>query len=84
MPVIVEPMPTRKTATHHIEVPGAPCSDIGGYSVQPAAGRAHQERASTASGPATGKIQNAIMLSHGNATSRAPICTGITKFPNPP
>ena len=31
--------------------------------------------------PATGKIQKLAMLSHGKATSRAPICSGMTKLP---
>jgi len=34
--------------------------------------------------PATGNIQNAARFSQGNATSRAPICSGITKLPKPP
>ena len=38
MPVIVELTPTKKIAAAHIEVPAAPCSDTGGYSVQPAVG----------------------------------------------
>ncbi len=83
MPVIVEPIPMRNTAAHHIEVPAAPCNDIGGYSVQPATG-APMRNDEYSIRPATGKIQYATMLSHGNATSRAPICTGMTRFPNPP
>ena len=38
MPVSVELMPTRKIAMDHIDVPGRACSEIGGYSVQPASG----------------------------------------------
>src|SRR5665213_1096809 len=34
IPVIVELIPIRKTATHHRFVPGGPWSEIGGYSVQ--------------------------------------------------
>src|SRR5580692_6510860 len=37
-PVIVELTPTKKMAAHHIDVPAAPCSDTGGYSIQPAVG----------------------------------------------
>ncbi len=38
MPVSVELTPTKKIAAHHIDVPAAPCSDIGGYSTHPATG----------------------------------------------
>ena len=34
--------------------------------------------------PATGTSQKLSMLSHGNATSRAPICSGITMLPSDP
>jgi hypothetical protein len=37
-PVMVELMPMRKMAIHHNEVPGGPCKEMGGYSVQPASG----------------------------------------------
>ncbi len=83
MPVSVELMPIRKIATHHIEVPGGPCSDTGGYSVQPASGAPNKNELNRMI-PATGNIQNAARFSQGNATSRAPICSGITKLPKPP
>src|ERR1700760_2054841 len=65
MPVSVELTPTRKMAAHHIEVPGPPCSDIGGYSVQPATGAPIRNDENNIK-PATGKIQKLNMLSHGN------------------
>ena len=34
--------------------------------------------------PETGKIQKLSMFSQGNATSRAPICSGKTRLPKPP
>ena len=83
MPVIVELTPTKKIAAHHIEVPAAPCSETGGYSIQPAVGAPIKNDEKSIK-PATGKIQKLSMLIHGKATSRAPICTGKTRFPNPP
>ena len=83
IPVIVELMPIMKTAMHQRFVPGGPCSEIGGYSVQPASGAPIKNDENRIT-PATGKIQNATRFSHGKATSRAPICIGITKFPNAP
>src|SRR5580704_15657388 len=75
MPVSVELTPTKKMAAAHIEVPAAPCSEIGGYSVQPAVGAPIKNDEKSIS-PATGKIQKLSMLSHVNATSRAPIYNG--------
>src|ERR1700747_1922559 len=83
IPVSVELTPTKKIAAHHIDVPGAPCSDTGGYSVQPAEGAPIRKDENSMS-PATGKIQKLIMFSHGNATSRAPIMIGKTRLPKPP
>src|SRR5580692_1956318 len=83
IPVIVELTPTKKIAAAHIDVPAAPCSEIGGYSVQPAVG-APMRNDENSINPATGKIQKLSKLSHGNATSRAPICSGKTKLPKPP
>ena len=83
MPVIVELTPTRKIAADHIEVPAAPCSEIGGYSIQPAVGAPIKNDENSIK-PATGKIQKLSMFSHGNATSRAPICSGNTRLPKPP
>src|SRR6202163_185277 len=83
IPVIVELMPIRNTATHQRLVPGGPRIEIGGYSVHPASGAPIRNELNKMT-PATGKIQNATRLSHGNATSRAPICIGMTKFPNAP
>ena len=85
IPVSVELTPTRKIAAHHIEVPGPPCSDIGGYSVQPATGAPPGiKNDENSMSPATGKIQKLSRLSHGNATSRAPICSGMITLPKPP
>ena len=83
MPVSVELTPTKKIAAAHIDVPGAPCSETGGYSVQPAVGAPMRNDENSIS-PATGKIQKLSMFSHGNATSRAPICSGKIRLPNPP
>ena len=83
MPVNVELTPTRKIAAAHIEVPAPACSDIGGYSVQPATGAPIKNELNSIS-PATGKIQKLNMFSHGKATSRAPICNGMITLPNPP
>src|SRR5665213_1917542 len=58
IPVIVELIPIRKTATHHRFVPGGPWSEIGGYSVQPASGAPIRNELNRIT-PATGKIQNA-------------------------
>ena len=77
-PVIVELMPTRKIARHQSDVPGGPCSEIGGYSVQPGIRRADEERREQDQRRQIGNIQKLTRLSHGNATSRAPICSGIT------
>src|SRR5580700_1137047 len=83
MPVMVELTPTKKIAAHHIEVPAAPCNDTGGYSIQPAVGAPIKNEENNIK-PETGKIQKLIILSHGKATSRAPICTGKTRLPKPP
>ncbi len=82
-PVIVELMPMRKIATHQSEVPGGPCTETGGYSVQPASGAPTNSELKRIT-PAGGKIQKLVRFSHGNATSRAPIISGITKLPKPP
>ncbi len=83
IPVNVELIPTKKIAAHHIDVPASPCSDIGGYSVQPATGAPMRNELKSIN-PATGNIQKLIMFSHGNATSRAPSWSGITKLPKAP
>src|SRR5580698_8390578 len=83
MPVIVELTPTKKIAAHHIDVPAAPCSEIGGYSIHPAVGAPIKNDEKSIK-PATGKIQKLSMFSQGNATSRAPIYTGKMRLPNPP
>src|SRR5580658_5043388 len=83
MPVSVELTPIKKIAAAHIDVPGPACSDIGGYSVQPATG-APIRNDEYSMRPATGKIQKLIMFSHGKATSRAPICSGMITLPKPP
>ena len=69
---------------HHIDVPrGALQRDRRIF--RPARGRrADRETTTNRIKPATGNIQKLSMLSHGNATSRAPICSGITKLPKPP
>ena len=64
-------------------MPKGACSEIGGYSVQPASGAPNRNEHSRIR-PAGGKIQKLVRLSHGNATSRAPICSGMTKFPKAP
>src|SRR5579871_742468 len=71
IPVSVELTPTRKIAAAHIDVPGAPCRETGGYSVQPAVG-APMRNDENSIKPATGKIQKLNMFNHGKATSRAP------------
>src|SRR5580698_7328745 len=83
MPVSVELTPTKKIAAAHIDVPAAPCNDTGGYSVQPAVGAPIRNDVNNIK-PATGNIQKLNKLSQGNATSRAPICSGKIKLPNPP
>src|SRR5579863_3208225 len=83
MPVSVEETPTKKIAAAHIDVPAAPCSDTGGYSVQPAVGAPIKNDENNIK-PASGKIQKLSMFSHGNATSRAPICSGKIRLPKPP
>src|SRR5580700_3534505 len=83
IPVMVELTPTKKIAAHHIDVPAAPCNDTGGYSIQPAVGAPIRNDENSIN-PETGKIQKLSMLSHGKATSRAPICTGKTRLPKPP
>src|SRR5579872_5962690 len=62
MPVSVELTPIKKIAAHHIEVPGPACSDIGGYSVQPATG-APIKKDENSIKPARGNIQKLNMLS---------------------
>src|SRR5437764_386564 len=69
IPVMVELTPIRKIAAAHIDVPAAPCSDIGGYSVQPAVGAPIKNDVYNIK-PAGGKSQKLSMFSHGNATSR--------------
>src|SRR5579883_3590437 len=64
MPVMVELTPTRKIAAHHIDVPAAPCSETGGYSIQPAVGAPIRNDEKSIK-PETGKIQKLSMLSHG-------------------
>src|SRR5690348_9169495 len=66
MPVSVELMPISQIATHHIVVPGGPCSEIGGYSVHPASGAPTKNELNRMS-PAGGNIQKLSMLSQGNA-----------------
>src|SRR5690348_11888541 len=68
MPVSVELTPTKKIAAHHIDVPGAPCSETGGYSVQPADGAPIRNDENSIK-PATGKIQKLSIFSQGKATS---------------
>src|SRR5665213_181830 len=82
-PAIVELTPTKNIAAHHIEVPGPPWSDIGGYSVQPACGAPIRNDEYSIK-PPTGKSQNDSMFNHGKATSRAPICKGMIRLPKPP
>src|ERR1700694_623442 len=83
MPVMVLETPIKKIAMHHIEVPKGICKLMGGYSVQPACG-APNKKLPNSKIPAGGNSQKLIMLSHGNATSRAPIWSGITRLPNAP
>src|ERR1700686_404346 len=83
MPVSGELTPIRKIAMHHSVVPGGPWTEIGGDSVQPASGAPLKNELNKMT-PATGNIQNASRFSQGNATSRAPICSGITKLPKAP
>src|SRR5580693_1326722 len=66
IPVSVELIPTRKTATHHIDVPGGPSTEIGGYSVQPASGAPIRNELNSRT-PATGKIQYETKFSQGKA-----------------
>src|ERR1700694_1948581 len=82
-PVIVAETPIRKIAMHHMLVPNDICTENGGYSVHPACGAPYRKLANSKM-PAGGKSQKLIMFSHGNATSRAPICSGITRLPKPP
>ena len=82
-PVIVELIPTTKIAMHQ-SAPAVPsASEIGGYSVQPACGPPNSIELKRITA-ATGTIQKLTMLSQGNATSRAPIWSGITKLPSAP
>ena len=73
----MELMPIRKIAMHHIDVPAGPCTEIGGYSVQPASGAPMRNDVNRMAA-ATGYIQKLTRLSHGKATSRAPIMSGMT------
>src|SRR5579884_4239163 len=82
-PVKVELTPIKMMAMHQSVVPGGPCSETGGYSVQPASGAPTKNEANK-SAPAGGKSQKLNMLSHGNATSRAPIMRGMMMLPKPP
>ena len=82
-PVIVELIPIRMMARHHSDVPGGPWSETGGYSVQPDSGAPTRNDAKSRM-PAGGNSQKLTMLSHGNATSRAPIISGMRMFPKPP
>src|SRR5476649_2597614 len=83
MPVMVLETPIRKMAMHHMLVPAGSCKLMGGYSVQPASG-APSRKLPKRRMPAGGTSQKLNMLSHGKATSRAPICSGMTKLPNAP
>src|SRR5579864_9417073 len=82
-PVIVLDTPMRKIAMHHMLVPNDSSRLIGGYSVQPASG-APQRKLPKSRMPAGGNSQKLNMFSHGNATSRAPICSGMMRLPNAP
>ena len=82
-PVIVELIPITKIAMHH-SAPAVPsANEMGGYSVHPACGPPNSIELKRMSA-ATGRIQKLSMFSHGNATSRAPIWSGMTKFPIAP
>ena len=83
IPVSVDEMPTMKIAMHHSAPPGPCCSETGGYSVHPASGAPTKNELNNVIA-ATGTSQKLSMFSHGNATSRAPICSGITKLPIAP
>ena len=82
-PVMVELMPIDEDRQAP-KRPGRPsCSETGGYSVQPACAPPNSSELNRITA-ATGKIQKLSMFSQGNATSRAPICSGMTKLPSAP
>ena len=83
-PVSVELMPTRMIAMHHIDVAVRRLQRDRRILGPARVGRAQEERHEQDEAGRPGTIQKLGMLSHGNATSRAPICSGITKLPNAP
>ncbi len=66
--------------------PGVPTwVTSGGYIVQPeAAAPSGTKKLQITRIVATKKVQYDSMFRNGNAMSRAPICKGIRKLPNPP
>src|SRR5678816_2132991 len=77
--------PIRWMAKMAIGKPSPPCSDSGGYSVQPPAGAPPGTNSVLSSSVnANGRIQNEKLLRRGSAMSGAPTCMGIHQFPNPP
>ena len=87
--MLIEPMideaPMMWTAKIVSRSPSPVCSDSGGYSVQPPAGRAagHEERADSSSVKANGRSQKLQLFMRGNAMSGAPISIGISQFAKP-
>ena len=64
--------------------PSPPCSDSGGYSVQPPAGAPPGTNSVPSSSvKANGRIQNEKLLRRGSAMSGAPTCIGIIQFARP-
>ena len=64
--------------------PSPPCSDSGGYSVQPPAGEPPGTNSVPSSSVnANGRIQNEKLLRRGSAMSGAPTCMGIIQFARP-
>ncbi len=61
-----------------------PCSDSGGYMVQPDAGAPPgRNRVISSIAKANGRIQNDQLFMRGSAMSGAPICSGIIQFASP-
>ncbi len=64
--------------------PSPPCSDSGGYSVQPPAGEPPGTNSvASSSVKANGRIQKLKLFRRGSAMSGAPTCIGIIQFARP-
>src|SRR6185295_9861637 len=74
----IDDAPIRWMAKIAIGKPSPPCSDSGGYRVQPPAGEPPGTNSVLSSSvKANGRIQNEKLLSRGSAMSGAPTCMGI-------